>query len=423
MSDSGKAPRCLIAGGGQAAAQVAISLRHVGYAGEITVIGDEPTAPYQRPPLSKAYLKGEISAEQLRFRPAALYEKLRVELRTGQRVVTVDRDKREIELDGGEHVPFDWLVLSTGARPRPLSVAGAEIPRLLALRTLADADRLRDMLTPGRRLLIVGAGYLGLEVAAVAARLGVAVTVLEAGERVLARVAGCEVAEFLAAVHADAGVKIVIRTTVRELLRGPDGAATGVVCSDGRSWAADLVLVAVGVAPEVELAEAAGLPCDNGIMVDGQARTRDPRIYAAGDCTNQLDAASGRRLRLESVNNAVEQGKTVAAAITGSSPRAAQVPCFWSDQYHVKLQTVGVLAGHAASVVRGDPAHGSFAVLYLDDGGHVVAVDAVNAPREFSFARSLLGRRPVGEPLPSPDAWPRVKSATLPTLLGKTAVL
>jgi len=253
----------------------------------------------------------------------------------------------------------------------------------------------------------VGAGYLGLEVAAVAAGRGVDVTVLEGADRVLARVAGTQVSQFVTAVHEDAGVKIVTGVSVDEIVASANGLSTAVACTDGRRWEADTVLVAIGVLPQVALAESAGLACDNGILVNGHGRTSDPRIYAAGDCANHLNALYGRRMRLESVNNAVVQGKAVASAIAGCPRGHTQMPWFWSDQYHHKLQTVGVLDGHTATTVRGDPDRGSFAVLYLDGHGGVLAVDAVNAPREFSFARSLLGRRAVGGRLPQPDVWPR----------------
>ncbi|TQM01634.1 3-phenylpropionate/trans-cinnamate dioxygenase ferredoxin reductase subunit [Pseudonocardia kunmingensis] len=396
----------MVVGGGQAAAQVAVSLRQAGYASSLTIVGDEPLHPYMRPPVSKAYLRGGLGTDRLTLRPPALYQKLEVEVRTRACVRAVDRDRAEIRLDDGERLGYDHLVLATGAVQRPLPFGGAGSPTVHALRTVEDADRLRPHLRPGRRLVIVGAGYVGMEVASVATGLGVAVTVLEAADRVLARVAGHAVSEHLTALHRAAGVEVVTGVAVSTI--DPTNGTTGsvVTCHDGRRWQADLVLVAIGVLPRVELAEAAGIRCADGIAVDEVCRTTDPQIYAAGDCTNAHNPLYGRRIRLESVSNAVEQGKTVAAAITGRTRPTERVPWFWSDQYDVKLQTVGLLTGHATTVLRGNPVDGSFAVLYADGDGRVIAVDAVNAPREFSLARLTLGRAAACLSFPTPDDWP-----------------
>jgi 3-phenylpropionate/trans-cinnamate dioxygenase ferredoxin reductase subunit len=389
--------RCVIVGGGQAAAQTAISLRKSGFAGEVCIVGEEPRAPYQRPLLSKTYLAGKLPVGQLAFRPEALYAKLDIHGRWRARVTEVDRSSRKVRLDDGSRLGYETLVLATGARPRRLDMPGADDARVMLFRSAEDADRARFRLKPGLRVVIVGGGYLGLEIASVAVRAGALVTVLEGAPTLLARVAGAEVAEFFTVVHRSEGVEVVTGAQVTRL-------APTVDCADGSVYATDLVIVAVGAEPRTELALAAGLPCDDGVLVDECGRTEDPAIFAAGDCTNHPSPLLGRRVRLECVQNAVEQPKATAAAIAGTYSPYAEMPWFWSDQYEHKLQTVGLVAGHAGAMVRGDPSSGSFSVLYIH-GDRVLAVDAVNAPKEFVLARSLLSKERIAEGGPTIDDW------------------
>ena len=386
--------RCVIVGGGQAALQVAVSLRQAGYEGAVAILCDEATLPYQRPPLSKGYLWGELDAARLSLRPSNLYQRLAIDLSVGARAVAVDRSARRVELADGTSVPYDALVLATGARPRRLSIPGADLEPVHHLRTVRDADRLRDRLSRGARLAVVGGGYIGLEVAAAATRLGAGVTVLEALPRVMSRVTGPEVAAFLTDTHRARGVEVMTDAAVTRFEPDPAGGVR-IVLRDGQELPCDEVLVAVGVVPNVELAEACGLVCDDGIVVDACGRTRDPAIFAAGDCTNHPNPILGRRLRLESVHNAVEQAKAVASAIAGPAAPYAQVPWFYSDQYDLKLQTVGLFHDADRTSILGSPESREFAVLYLS-ADRIVAVDAVNAPWAFVRARKLFAGAPDG---------------------------
>jgi 3-phenylpropionate/trans-cinnamate dioxygenase ferredoxin reductase subunit len=380
--------RCVIVGGGQAGVHVAITMRQRGFAGPVALVTGEPGLPYQRPPLSKAFLAGSLSRERLAFRPAGLYKKLDIDLRSDATVVAIDRDQKQVLLANGAALPYDWLVLATGSRPRSLPVPGAELKQVAGLRTVDDAERIRSWLAPGRRLAIIGGGYIGLEVAAVAASAGARITVFEASTRLLARVTGFEIADFFAGVHRARGVQTNVEATVHGFEARPDGSVQ-VEFNGGQRIVADGVVVAVGVLPEIELAQSALLECADGVVVDDHGRTSDPSILAAGDCTNHPNDRLGRRLRLESVHNAIEQAKTVAATICGGSEPYAQVPWFWSDQYSFKLQSVGLSAGHERTVVHGSIADGIFSVYYLKDDG-VIALDAVNLPRDFAHARAIF---------------------------------
>jgi len=394
--------RVVIVGGGQSALQVAITLRQQGHEGTITMLSDEPALPYQRPPLSKTHLAGDADAEGLAFRTPEFYEKLEVEVRLNVRVTAVDRAERRVELEDGSTLEYDVLVLATGARPQRLGLPGEELKQVHVLRTAADSERLRTQLRAGERLVVVGGGYLGLEAAAAATQLGAKVTVLEALPRLMSRVTGARVSTFLTELHRSRGVEVRTEAVAERIEADPEGEVL-VVLADGSELPCDEVLVAVGVVPNVELAEGCGLPVDNGIVVDEHGQTEDPAILAAGDCTNHPNPVIGQRLRLESVHNAIEQAKAVAATIVGAPQPYAQVPWFYSDQYDVKLQTVGLFQGADHVVLRGEPAEGKFAVLYLA-GDRVIAVDAINSPREFVTARKLLAESPDGTvPL---TAWP-----------------
>ncbi|MGZ4680714.1 MAG: NAD(P)/FAD-dependent oxidoreductase [Ilumatobacteraceae bacterium] len=385
----------VIVGAGQAGGQAVGSLRHEGFDGRIVLIGSDPVLPYQRPPLSKAFLAGTLPLERLFVKPPAFYEQARVEAMLGVYVAGLDTGRRRVTLDDGRELAFDHLLLTTGGRPRRLDCPGADHSRLHYLRTVADVEGIRAELRPGARLVLIGGGYIGLEIAAVAAKLGLVVTVLEAAPTVLARVASPAVARFFEGVHRQAGVTIRCATTVTGI--EGDSSLARVVTGDGERIDADLVIAGIGLLPNVELAEAAGLACDNGILVDETCQTSAPGIFAAGDCTQHPSAVYDCRLRLESVHNAIEQAKTAATAICGKSKPYQQVPWFWSDQYDLKLQTAGLNRGYDQVVMRGDPDSRSFAAFYLRDG-RLLAVDAINRPVEFMVAKSLIANRTVIAP-------------------------
>jgi 3-phenylpropionate/trans-cinnamate dioxygenase ferredoxin reductase subunit len=378
--------RVVIVGAGQAGAQVAISLRQLGHAGATLLLGDEPAPPYQRPPLSKAYMSGEMPLERTLIRSEAYYAKAGIELRPGCPVERILRAERAIVLDG-QRLPYDVLVLCTGTRARRLRLPGEALERVFHLRTLADSERIRAAVRPGARAVIIGGGYIGLEIAASVRKLGAEATVLEALERVMNRVVAPPVSEFFAAEHARHGVAIETGAQVAAL-EGSD-AVERVVCRDGREFAADLVVIGVGAVPNDELARAAGLEVDNGIVVDELGRTSDPSIFAAGDVTNHPSPLFGRRLRLESVHNAMAQAKAVAQAIAGQPVPYAEVPWFWSDQYDLKLQIAGIGDPDDELILRGDPGARSFSALHLR-AGRLAAIDCVNRGADFLAAKKLI---------------------------------
>jgi 3-phenylpropionate/trans-cinnamate dioxygenase ferredoxin reductase component len=380
----------VIAGGGQAAVQVVDTLRRKGFTGKLTMVGDEPWLPYQRPPLSKKYLAGALERERLMLRPAQFFAEHRVDAHLGRRVTTIAPRERHVRLDDGLVLPYDALVLATGSRPRRLPVPGADLAGVHYLRTIADADRIRAECTAGGRLLIIGGGYIGLEVAATVRELGVDVTVLEMAERVMSRVTCPDVSGFYEAEHARRGVRIRCHETVRAL-HGDDrsGRVRAVLTEQGGEYPADVVIIGVGVAPADELAKAAGIECENGVVTDVHCRTSDEAIYAAGDCASHLNRQYGRHLRLESVDNAFEQGSTVALNLLGTATPHDKVPWFWSDQFDLKLVIVGVSQGYDTLILRGAPASRSFSACYLR-GGELVAIDTVNAPKDQMAARKLI---------------------------------
>jgi len=385
----------VIIGAGQAASQLVASLAQDGFAGEVCLVGDEPHLPYQRPPLSKKFLAGELALDRLYVKPAAFYEKAGSRLLLGKRAQRIDRAGRAVLLADGARLPYSTLVLATGSRPRELALPGTGLPGAFYLRNIADVDAIRTRLAPSKSLVVIGGGYIGLELAAVAAKLGLGVTVLEQAPRLMARGVGPVVSQFYARLHGEEGV--VIRTGA--VVRGfeGNGAIERVVCDDA-AYAADVVVIGAGAVPNVELAREAGLAVEDGIVVDAQCRTDDDAIYAIGDCTSQHHDLVGRRLRLESVHNALEQARIAAAAICGRRPPAIQVPWFWTDQYDVKMQMAGLSAGHDQAVVRGNPGTGrSFAVFYLREGT-LIAVDAVNRAPEFMMSRQLIAERAKIDP-------------------------
>ena len=379
--------RVVIIGAGQAGGQTAYSLRQAGFAGTITLVGDEPAPPYQRPPLSKAYFKGEMEAERLFLKPREYYAEHQVDLVTGKAATAIDLAGKQVTLDDGTALSWDKLLIATGARPRRLAVEGHELRNIAELRTLADVDHLKKIAIPGARLVVVGAGYIGLEAAAVGVQLGLKVTVLEAMPQVLSRVAGPEIGAFYTHIHRAAGTDVRLGARL-EAFEGL-GQVTGVRIHGGEIIPADLVLVGVGVLPNIELALEAGLVCGNGIVVDADMRTSHPDVFAAGDIAWRPLAHYGREGRLESVHNAIEGGKIVAAAIMGAPAPALDVPWFWSDQFDLKLQTAGLWTGADETLVRGDPQSRAFAVFYLKEG-RVIAVDAVNSAPEFIVGKKLV---------------------------------
>jgi len=382
--------RIVIVGAGQAGAAAAAALRAGGFDGSLTLIGAEPAPPYQRPPLSKACLKGEMARERLFLRPAAFWTEQGIDLRLGARATAIDRVARTVTVAGAA-IPWDALALTTGAVPRRLPAAiGGALDGVHAIRTLADVDALAPEFRPGARLLVVGGGYIGLEAAAVARQQGLEVTLVEAAPRILGRVAAAETAAWFAALHRARGVDLREGVGIARLT-GVDR-LTGAVLTDGSRVAADLAVVGIGVDPDTALAAAAGLPCDGGIRVDAFGRTADPAIRAAGDCA--LVPFRGGHVRLESVQNAIDGAEAVARNMLGAAEPYVPQPWFWSDQYEVKLQIAGLGAGHDRVVVR-DAAEGR-SHWYFGADGALLAVDALGAPRAFMTARRLLaaGARP-----------------------------
>ena len=378
----------IVAGAGHAGGQATASLRQEKYEGDIAIIGDEPHIPYQRPPLSKQYLAGEHGLERVYLRPEKFYADRNVTIKSGVRIESIDRAAQTVATSVGEVLSYTKLLLATGSRPRRLQLKGGDLAGIHYLRTIADVDAIKREMAPGRKVVVVGGGYIGLEVAAVCIGAGLKVWVIEMEDRILQRVTTPFMSEFYHDLHSTRGVRLNTRATVTGF--AGDGRVKQVLCGE-TSFDADLVIVGIGIVPNVELAAEAGLACDNGIVVDDRCRTADPNIYAAGDCTNHPNPLLNRRLRLESVPNAMEQARVAAANMCGGDKVYASVPWFWSDQYDLKLQMVGFAADGDTEVLRGDKARNSFAVFHLKDGA-IAAVDAVNSPKEFMICRRLIGR-------------------------------
>lgn len=390
--------RTVIVGAGVAGVQTALELRQHGYGGEVLLISDEHEEPYDRPPLSKEFLKGTAKREVLGLLTAKIASERSIDLRLGERVAQIDLGAKQIKLVDGSTQPYDHLVLATGAENRALSVSGAEAEGVWSLRRIDEAEGLRRGLDEAEDVVIVGGGFIGLEVAAAAQARGARVTVVEFLPRVMARALSPEMAQFYTLEHTKRGVRILTGVGVTGVLTDDAGAASGVTLSDGSQVAADLVVVGVGVTPAADLAAAAGLHTTDGVVVDDQLRTSDPNIYAIGDCARFECRVSEREVRLESIQNAVDQARFVAGRIArlGVEEPAADeetpysaLPWFWSEQYGLKLQIAGAAPADADSVVRGDPATGSFSIARFVDG-RLVAVESVNQARDHLGARKLL---------------------------------
>ena len=404
--------RHVIVGAGQAGLQVVEALRRDGYEDEIVLVGAETWLPYQRPPLSKKFLQGETTAERLLFRPADFYAKQRIETRLGVSAIALDTATKRLSLSDGSALDYDGLVLATGARVRTLNMPGAEDPRVSYLRGLDDAARLKTQLEAASRVVILGAGFIGLEVAAIARKAGREVTVVEAQSRVLQRVVAPTVSAFFEALHRSHGVDLLLNARLDGLEPGPD--ALRVRLADGTVLLADLLLVGIGVEPEVGLAAAAGIRCEGGILVDEFTRTSAPGVLAAGDCTCHRNLLYPAPHRIESVQNAVDQGKIAAASLLGQAVPYQDLPWFWSDQYDVKLQMVGLSQDHDAARVRGDPVAGAFSVFYFKTGT-LVGVDSINRPAEHMLARKLMQTGAVVPPDAAADPAFDLKTCLPPT--------
>lgn len=379
--------RVIIVGGGQAGAALAMKLRALGHDGPITVFGQEPELPYERPPLSKNYLLGTTEREHLLLRPSSFYAEQSIEILTGQEVTAIDRGNREIIADGRRH-GYDLLALTTGSTPRTLPEnIGGGLAGAFTVRTMADIDALRTCCAPGSPALVVGGGYIGLESAAVLRALGMRVTLVEAANRVLQRVAAQETSDYFRQLHLEQGVDLRENTSLTSLTGTRH--VSGAVLGDGTEIEARLVVIGIGVEPTVDLAREAGLRLDNGIAVDARGRTADPAIWAAGDCTSF--PYQGRRLRFESVQHAIDQAESVAADMLGEGTDYAPVPWFWSDQYDVKLQIAGLNTGYDHIVTRPGTRPRQTSHWYYS-GERLLAVDAMNDARSYMFARRFLAR-------------------------------
>ena len=382
--------RVVIAGAGHAAGQLVASLKQQKFDGQIVLIGDEAYLPYQRPPLSKKFLSGDLAVERLYVKPPAFYDDPQIELRLETVITKIDRDSKTLRTESGDDISYDKLILALGSRVRRLTIDGADLAGVHYLRSIDDVDGIRAEMQNRKNAVIVGAGYIGLEVAAVARQLGLDVTVIEMTDRVMSRVVSPEISDFYQIEHTNQGVRLRLSTGI-QAMHG-EGRIDAVETEDGELIPADFVVVGVGILPNTELAIEAGLRVDDGIVVDDRCQTSDPSIYAVGDCTRHPNAIYDRQLRLESVHNALEQAKTAVINICGGQSHYSQVPWFWSDQYDLKLQIAGLSTDYDDVIIRGNPADRSFACLYLRDG-RLIATDAVNSPKEFVHSKALIAGR------------------------------
>ena len=379
---------CVIIGASHAGGQLCVSLRQGGWDGDITVIGDEPDLPYHRPPLSKDFLSGDKAIDEILLRPASVYESADITLKLETRVEAIDCESKTVTTKDGEALHYDKLVLATGARVRPLPVPGTELDGVFYLRDTKDVRAIKDNVEAGKQAIIIGGGYIGLETAASLRKQGMEVAVLEAMPRILQRVTASELSEFYKRVHNEEGVNILEGVMASEIKQADEGLCVETSCE--QSLEADMVIIGIGVIPNIELAELAGLDVGNGIDVNEFCQTSNPDIYAAGDVTWHFNPIYERHIRLESVPNATEQAKTVASHMNGNPKTYNSLPWFWSDQFDLKLQIAGLSVGYDDIVIRGDIERSrSFAAFYFK-GDKILAVDAVNSPREFMFTKMAL---------------------------------
>jgi 3-phenylpropionate/trans-cinnamate dioxygenase ferredoxin reductase subunit len=384
--------RVVLIGAGQAAIQCIETLRKKGFGGRIDLVGDEPHLPYQRPPLSKKYLAGELGRDRLTRRHPDYFDEQKIHRHLGRRAESIDRSASKIILDDGQSLGYDALVLATGSLPRRLNLPGSDLAGVHYLKDIADADRLRSEIQPGGRAVIIGGGYIGLETAATLRHLGMEVTVLEMADRVMNRVVAEPVSRYFEAEHAGHGVQLLLRCNVTALQGDASGRVCAVETAAGRIETR-LVIVGIGVLANDVLARSADLACENGVLVDEYCRTSDSSIHAIGDCSNHPSLRYGRRIRLESVDNAFEQGTTAALGILGQAQPHDRVPWFWSDQYHHKLLIIGLSQGHDRVVLRGNPKDNAFSCCYLKNDGELLAIDTVNQARDQMAARKLIAAR------------------------------
>jgi len=382
--------RFVIAGAGHAAGQLVTSLKQQKFEGQIVLVGDESYLPYQRPPLSKKFLSGDLAAERLFVKPAAFYDDPQIELRLDTTITKIDRDRKSLETEDSGDISYDKLILALGSRVRRLPIDGADLAGVHYLRSIDDVSGIGAELENGKKVVIVGAGYIGLEVAAVMRQLGLDVTVVEMADRVMSRVVSPEISDFYQIEHTNQGVQLRLSTGITAF-RGKKR-IQAVETEGGELIPADFVVVGVGILPNTELAVDAGLVVEDGIVVDEHCQTSDPSIYAVGDCTRHPNDIYDRQLRLESVQNALEQAKTAVSNLCGKEKHYSEVPWFWSDQYDLKLQIAGLSAGSDDVVIRGNPADRSFACFYLKDSV-LIATDAINSPREFMQSKALIANR------------------------------
>ena len=377
----------VVIGGGQAAIQCIASLRKEGYSGSITLVGEENHLPYQRPPLSKGFLSGATESDRLYLKKIEFFQENSIQLNLGVTADRIDRDNCIVHLSDDKSIGYDKLVLATGSRVRKLKFPGSDLEGINYLRGIDDAESLKEGLLKSKTLVIVGAGYIGLEVAAVATEFDTKITVIEMADRVMNRTVDPIISDYYQELHSKNGVDFILNESLEKV--DGDKAVEQVICSGGSSIQADILVIGAGVIPNIELAEESGLNCDNGISVNEYGQTEDSKIFACGDCTNHPNEKLNRRLRLESVHNAMEQSKTVATSVMGNRTAYNQIPWFWSDQYDHKLQIVGLSGDHDEVLIRGNQEESKFMLFYLK-GEELIAVDAVNNPKEFLICRKLV---------------------------------
>lgn len=379
----------VIIGAGHSGGMMAISLRQQKYNGSILLIGEEPFLPYQRPALSKGFLAGDIEEKRLYLKSQQYFDKNNINIIPGTKVISIDRQNKTVLLDSQKEIGYERLVIATGSIVNKLKTKCGETD-LHYLRTIEDSIRIKERLKSKDKITIIGAGYIGLEIASIAIKKNLDVTVLELENRVMKRVVSSEVSSFFLDKHETAGVSFKFNTSVIEI--EDIGKQKRITCADGTIITTDAVVIGVGIKPNIKLALACGLECSNGIVVDDHGQTADPCIFAVGDCSNHPNKIFEQRLRLESVQNAVEQAKSVAAGISGNRNPYQQVPWFWSDQYDLKLQIAGISQNHDHRIVRGFPEEEKFAVFYLKNN-RLIAVDAINSPQEFTIGKKLIASK------------------------------